>query len=42
VLGHADISTTRRYAKTAPEAILELAAKVDKIKEERAVYRYYL
>ncbi|SFH07488.1 integrase/recombinase XerD [Desulfotomaculum arcticum] len=42
VLGHADISTTRRYAKTAPEAIYELAAKVDELKERRALYRYWL
>lgn len=42
VLGHADISTTRRYAKTAPEAIYELAAIVDEIKERRALYRYWL
>lgn len=42
VLGHADISTTRRYAKTAPEAIYELAAKVDEIKERRALYRFWL
>lgn len=31
VLGHENISTTRRYAKTAPEAILELAAKADQV-----------
>ncbi|WP_449240389.1 tyrosine-type recombinase/integrase [Desulfoscipio gibsoniae] len=42
VLGHADISTTRRYAKTAPEAIYELAAKVDEIKERRVLYRFWL
>ncbi len=30
VLGHENISTTRRYARTAPGAILELAAKADK------------
>jgi integrase len=29
VMGHTDISTTRRYAKTATEAVMELAAKVD-------------
>jgi site-specific recombinase XerD len=29
VMGHTDISTTRRYAKTAAEAVLELAAKVE-------------
>ena len=40
VLGHENISTTRHYARTAPEAVLELAAKVDKIREVRAVYRY--
>jgi len=28
VLGHADISTTRRYAETLPEAVLRVAAKV--------------
>ena len=38
VLGHENISTTRHYARTAPEAVLELAAKVDKIRETRAVY----
>ncbi|WP_341478844.1 site-specific integrase [Sporotomaculum syntrophicum] len=42
VLGHADISTTRRYAKTAPEAIYELAAQVDEVKEQRALYRFWL
>jgi len=42
VLGHENISTTRHYARTAPEAILELAAKVDKLREVRAVYRYRL
>ena len=42
VLGHADISTTRRYAKTAPEAVLKLAAKLDSLEEERAVYTYVL
>jgi len=42
VLGHENISTTRHYARTAPEAILELAAKVDKLREPRAVYRYWL
>ena len=42
VLGHENISTTRHYARTAPEAILELAAKVDKLRESRAVYRYLL
>ena len=42
VLGHADISTTRRYAKTAPEAIYELAAKVEEVKERRALYRFWL
>lgn len=42
VLGHADISTTRRYARTAPEAIYELAAKVDELKERRVLYRYWL
>lgn len=31
VLGHENISTTRRYAKTAPEAILELATKADQV-----------
>lgn len=41
VLGHADISTTRRYAKTAPEAIYELVAKVEELKERRALYRYW-
>lgn len=30
VMGHTDISTTRRYAKTAAQAVLELAAKVEK------------
>jgi len=29
VMGHTDISTTRRYAKTATEAVMELAAKVE-------------
>ena len=29
VMGHTDISTTRRYAKTATKAVLELAAKVE-------------
>jgi site-specific recombinase XerD len=29
VMGHTDISTTRRYAETAAEAVLELAAKVE-------------
>ncbi|MEW6230472.1 MAG: site-specific integrase, partial [Bacillota bacterium] len=29
VLGHADISTTRRYAETMPEALFRVAAKVD-------------
>jgi len=42
VLGHENISTTRHYARTAPEAILELAAKVDKLRESKAVYRYLL
>lgn len=42
VLGHADISTTRRYAQTAPEAIYELAARVDKLKEVKAIYRFLL
>ncbi|HBX22994.1 MAG TPA: hypothetical protein DEF34_05095 [Desulfotomaculum sp.] len=42
VLGHADITTTRRYARTAPEAIYELAAKVDELKERRVLYRYWL
>lgn len=28
VLGHADISTTRRYAETMPEAIYQVAAKI--------------
>jgi len=42
VLGHADISTTRRYAKTAPEAIHALAAQVDEVKEHRALYRFWL
>jgi len=42
VLGHADIPTTRRYARTAPEAIYELAAKVDELKERRVLYRYWL
>jgi len=32
----------RHYARTAPEAILELAAKVDKLREPRAVYRTLL
>lgn len=40
VLGHADISTTRHYAKTAPEAILELAAKVDLLKEMKVIYTF--
>lgn len=34
ILGHADISTTRRYARTAPEAVLELAAKANKEKRK--------
>ena len=42
VLGHADISTTRRYAKTAPEAVLRLAARLDKMEEEIVVYTYVL
>lgn len=42
VLGHVDISTTRRYAQTAPEAIWELAAKANKVKEPRAIYRFWL
>jgi len=42
VLGHADITTTRRYARTAPEAIYELAAKVDELKERRAPSRFWL
>lgn len=42
VLGHENISTTRRYAKTAQEAILELAAKADKVREKRTIYRYFI
>jgi site-specific recombinase XerD len=44
VLGHINITTTRVYAQTALESILELAAKIDddEIKESRAVYRYLL
>ncbi|SFH07503.1 integrase/recombinase XerC [Desulfotomaculum arcticum] len=42
VLGHEYISTTRRYAKTAQEAILELAAKADMVKESVALYRFWL
>jgi site-specific recombinase XerD len=44
VLGHVYITTTRIYARTAPEAVWELAAKIDddEIKETRAVYRYLL
>ena len=44
VLGHVYINTTRIYARTAPEAVWELAAKIDddEIKETRAVYRYLL
>ena len=38
VLGHENISTTRRYARTAPEAILELAAKADRVEETKAIY----
>lgn len=38
VLGHENISTTRRYARTAPEAILELAAKADRVEETQAIY----
>ncbi|WP_347489286.1 tyrosine-type recombinase/integrase [Desulfoscipio sp. XC116] len=38
ILGHENISTTRRYAKTAPEAVLELAAKADQVKETRSIY----
>jgi len=29
VLGHQNINTTRRYAKTAPERLCQLAAKVE-------------
>ncbi|HBX22992.1 MAG TPA: hypothetical protein DEF34_05085 [Desulfotomaculum sp.] len=42
VMGHQRISSTRHYAKTAQEAILELAAKADRVKETRAVYNYLL
>jgi len=42
VLGHDHISTTRRYATTAQEAILELAAKADMVKEPRVLYRFWL
>jgi len=42
VLGHQSISSTRHYAKTAQEAILELAAKADKLKETRVLYRFWL
>lgn len=42
VLGHADISTTRRYAKTAPEAVMKLAAKLDSMEEAMAVYTHFL
>jgi len=38
VLGHADISTTRRYAKTAQEAIMDLAAGINLLKETRVRY----
>lgn len=41
VLGHADISTTRRYAKTAREAIMDLAAGINLLKEARARYVCY-
>ncbi|SFH07473.1 Phage integrase family protein [Desulfotomaculum arcticum] len=33
VLGHENISITRRYAKTAPEVIMELAAKASRVEE---------
>ncbi len=42
VLGHDHISTTRRYASTSQEAILELAAKADMVKEPRVLYRFWL
>jgi site-specific recombinase XerD len=42
ILGHAKISTTRIYARTMPQAVWELAASIDEIKEDRAVYRYLL
>ena len=32
---HENISTTRRYARTAPEAIMELAARADRVEETR-------
>jgi len=38
VLGHESISATRRYARTSQEAILELAAKADRVEETRAIY----
>lgn len=39
LLGHENISTTRRYARTSKEAILELAAKPDQVKETNAIYK---
>jgi len=42
VLGHTDISTTRKYARTAPEDIWKLAVKADRVKEIGAAYRYLL
>ena len=29
VLGHSNINTTRKYAKTAPEKVFQLAAKIE-------------
>lgn len=42
VLGHKNISTTRHYAKTALEAVLELTAKPDRVKENKSINRYLL
>ncbi|WP_027364672.1 hypothetical protein [Desulfotruncus alcoholivorax] len=42
VLGHENISTTRRYARTAQEAIMELAAKPDRVEETMAIYKFLM